>query len=183
MLRKDKVLSCLEKACTQLLNMEIENYNSFGFTANDIAERLDISRSNASSHLNTLVKENKVIKIEGRPVKFLDSRWYFDEMNNILLDREKVMAKKNEKNDPFNTLVGVNGSLKSLCELAKAAMLYPPNGLHTLILGESGTGKSLLANIMYKFAVYSGKLSNDAPFIILNCADYSNNPHLLVSLL
>ncbi|SKC83090.1 sigma 54-interacting transcriptional regulator [Maledivibacter halophilus] len=183
MSRKDTVLNCLKEACNQLLNIKTESYNSFGFTANEISQRLKISRANASNHLNSLVKENKIIKIDGRPVKFLDNRWYFDESGSIFLDEKKIQPIDLEDEDPFNSLVGSNGSLKSLCELAKAAILYPPNGLHTLILGQSGTGKSLIASLMYDFALYSNKLSKKNSFIVLNCADYSNNPHLLVSLL
>ncbi|WP_066504109.1 sigma 54-interacting transcriptional regulator [Abyssisolibacter fermentans] len=183
MLRKDKVLNSLIEACDKLVNIKTENFNTFGFTANEIAEILGISRANASNDLNTLFKENKAIKIQGRPVKFLDSRWYYDENKNIKLDESKILNEKTASNDPFDTLVGSGGSLKSLCELAKAAILYPPNGLHTLILGESGTGKSLIASLMHKFAIFTKKYSSNTPFVVLNCADYSNNPHLLVSLL
>lgn len=45
---------------------------------------------------------------------------------------------------PFDDLIGVNDSLKTPVEQAKAAVLYPPNGLHTMILGQTGVGKTLL---------------------------------------
>lgn len=183
MQKKDKVLEYLQNACSQFTNIQAENYNSYGFTANELSECLNISRANISNYLNILVKENKAIKIEGRPVRFLDSRWYFDEKGNVMLDEKMVVLQCSKQQDPFDSLVGFDSSLKSLCELAKAAILYPPNGLHTLILGESGTGKSLIASLMHKFAIYSGKIPENTPFIVLNCADYSNNPHLLVSLL
>ncbi len=47
----------------------------------------------------------------------------------------------------FDTLVGANDSLKVSIQLAKAAILYPPRGLHTIIFGTTGTGKSLFLNV------------------------------------
>ncbi len=41
----------------------------------------------------------------------------------------------------FAELIGSEGSLKIQVSQAKASVLYPPNGLHTMILGASGTGK------------------------------------------
>ncbi len=81
----------------------------------------------------------------------------------------------------FDAIIGSNGSLKPQIELAKAAILYPPHGLHTLIVGATGVGKSELAHCMYKFALESGKKEKDFPFIVFNCADYAETPQLLIS--
>ena len=43
-------------------------------------------------------------------------------------------------------MIGATGSLKKSISQAKAAVLYPPNGLHMLLLGPTGSGKSLLQN-------------------------------------
>ena len=56
---------------------------------------------------------------------------------------------------------------------AKAAIFYPPKGLHTLILGETGVGKSMFAEAMYRFAKESQILSENSPFVRFNCADYA----------
>ncbi|HHY41796.1 MAG TPA: sigma 54-interacting transcriptional regulator [Thermoanaerobacterales bacterium] len=81
----------------------------------------------------------------------------------------------------FKRIIGFDGSLKPQIQQAKAAILYPPNGLHTLILGPTGVGKSNLAEAMYEFALETGTLQKNAPFIIFNCADYAENPQLLLS--
>ncbi|WP_172839053.1 sigma 54-interacting transcriptional regulator [Thermanaeromonas toyohensis] len=81
----------------------------------------------------------------------------------------------------FTHFIGYEGSLKPAIEKAKAAILYPPHGLHTLLIGPTGVGKSELALAMYNFAVESGRLSPGAPFVTFNCADYAHNPQLLVS--
>lgn len=83
--------------------------------------------------------------------------------------------------DVFAKLVGYNRSLKSLIQLAKAAVLYPPHGLHTIITGPTGVGKSELAECMYEFAVASGTFAKDSPFIVFNAADYAENQQLLLS--
>ena len=90
--------------------------------------------------------------------------------------------KADANSDPFAMLIGWNKSLHVKVEQAKAAVLYPPNGLHTLIIGATGVGKSVLAECMYKFALKAKKLQDKQfPFIIFNCADYAENPQLLLA--
>ncbi|MPW26997.1 PRD domain-containing protein [Alkalibaculum sp. M08DMB] len=94
------------------------------------------------------------------------------------------VTKKNThqiEKDVFLRLVGFDGSLSVCIKQAKAAMLYPPRGLHTLILGETGVGKSDLANAMFDFAKESQVINKEANFIVFNCADYADNPELLMS--
>ncbi|MCB7288153.1 sigma-54 factor interaction domain-containing protein, partial [[Clostridium] scindens] len=57
----------------------------------------------------------------------------------------------------------------------------PPRGLHTLIHGPSGVGKSQLAEAMYHFAIHVGTIQKDSPLVIFNCADYADNSELLLS--
>ena len=54
----------------------------------------------------------------------------------------------------FDTLVGANDSLKVSIQQAKAAILYPPRGLHTIILGKQEQEISF-AECMYRFAIDS----------------------------
>ena len=49
----------------------------------------------------------------------------------------------------------------------------------TLISGPTGSGKSRLAEAMYRYAVAVGRLPPGAPFCVFNCADYAANPQLL----
>lgn len=81
----------------------------------------------------------------------------------------------------FENLVGADGSLQMQIQQAKATMLYPPHGLHCLILGETGVGKSELAEAMFSFAVEAGCLPENAPFVVFNCADYAENSQLLIA--
>lgn len=130
-------------------------------TATQIADLLDLDRANVSRYLNELTKEGLVVKNVGRPVKY------------------KINQEKINEDINFDSLVGHNASLKTAIQKAKAAILYPPRGLHTLLFGETGTGKSLFAECMYQYAKDSNMLANNAPFIAFNCADYAQNPQLL----
>ncbi|OAA91475.1 sigma 54-interacting transcriptional regulator [Clostridium ljungdahlii] len=162
-----------------------------GFSASEISKELNMLRNNVSMELNLLLRNRKIIKIKGRPVLFLEK----DTVENIIgykledeslvfenIDELIKLSSKHEKdNDPFNDLIGAQTSLKNQIEQAKAAVLYPPNGLHTLIVGQTGVGKTLFANMMYNYAKYTKKFNSSAPFVVFNCADYYNNPQLLIS--
>ncbi|MEG3033464.1 MAG: sigma 54-interacting transcriptional regulator, partial [Enterococcus sp.] len=127
---------------------------------------LNIDRTNASRYLNELAKEQRIVKNSGRPVIYEP------------LSEEQVHVD-NSSAVTFDALVGEKGSLKVAIQQAKAAILYPPRGLHTIIFGDTGTGKSLFAECMYQFALKSQTLKKDAPFVSFNCADYAQNPQLL----
>ncbi|KXS45846.1 MAG: transcriptional antiterminator [Candidatus Frackibacter sp. T328-2] len=104
-------------------------------------------------------------------------------------DRLQPKFKVDLKNKPASeqgdyilaNLIGNEGSLKTQVQQAQAAIIYPPNGLHTLILGPTGVGKTMFAELMHRFAIETERLTNDAPFVSFNCADYANNPQLLLS--
>ncbi|MGO0862514.1 sigma 54-interacting transcriptional regulator, partial [Clostridioides difficile] len=102
-------------------------------------------------------------------------------------DKELVSSGKHVKvskaveEDGFEELIGIKGSLKEKVNLAKSAIMYPPNGLHTIIYGETGVGKSELATCMYKYAVKNNIKEENSPFIVFNCADYAENPNLLIA--
>ncbi len=162
-----------------------------GFSATEIAKGLSMIRNNVSLELNNLLRADKIIKIKGRPVLFLDRETVERlleyklqpgplELKNFNELIEEDNTEEVEKN-PFDSLIGYNTSLRTHIEQAKAAVLYPPNGLNTLIVGPTGVGKTLFANMMYKYAVYVKRLEAKAPFVLFNCADYYNNPQLLLS--
>jgi transcriptional regulator with AAA-type ATPase domain/transcriptional regulatory protein LevR len=140
-----------------------------GFSADKIATGLKIHRSNASGDLNLLFREGRIEKTAGKPVLYRVSQ----------INRGWETAEW--ETDAFSNVIGADLSLKNAVQQAKAAILYPPNGLHTLLYGETGTGKSLFAQTMHEYAEEIGTIKKKAPFIIFNCADYANNPELLMA--
>ncbi|AQR97793.1 sigma 54-interacting transcriptional regulator [Clostridium saccharoperbutylacetonicum] len=143
---------------------EKKDLDSSGISASEIAEELNISRANASNDLNKLVSEGKAIKSKGKPTLFM------------AVDEENVPPDMSV----INKFSEVNPSLYSAVEQAKAAILYPPNGMNILLLGETGVGKSTFAGLIYKYAIEMKVKSEESPFITFNCADYANNPQLLL---
>lgn len=140
-----------------------------GITAEEIADRLKIQRSNISNYLNQLCKEDLAQKIKSRPVYFIPKE------KNVHFERKVGFQESS-----FSTLIGKTHSLKKVVEKAKASILYPPYGLHSVIYGETGVGKSMLAKYMYDFSIEAGVRKEGAPFVTFNCADYANNPQLLM---
>jgi transcriptional regulatory protein LevR/transcriptional regulator with AAA-type ATPase domain len=136
-----------------------------GASALEIAEALGLSRANVSNDLNRLCEEGKVSKNNGRPVLFCTNQETFFEKEKTTIDK---FTSKNQ-------------SLFSAAEQAKAAILYPPKGMHILILGDTGVGKSMFAGLIHKYAIEMDKMNDSAPFVTFNCADYANNPQLLIS--
>ncbi|RKD30526.1 sigma-54-dependent transcriptional regulator [Thermohalobacter berrensis] len=183
-----------ENNSIEKIKQEIMKGNNVGIHAKEIEDNLGIIRNNASTLLNTLNKNGKLIKIRGRPVrfipkyileKFLPQSDILHEYN--LKDLKEIIVSEKDSNssliqDPFDNLFCSNTSLKKQIDQAKAAVMYPPNGLHTLIVGPSGVGKTTFANKMYQYAkILREKTKDDFPFVSFNCSDYYNNPQLLLS--
>ena len=144
-----------------------------GITAEEIAYRLQSDRSNISRDLNRLHKEQRCYKEKTRPVRFFPCT------------RKRVpktgVPKETPKMVDMDKFLKRNPSLFHQIEQGKAAILYPGDGMHMLLLGETGVGKSLFADLLHKYGIQSGKLAEASPFIQFNCADYAHNPQLLMS--
>ncbi|ERI94402.1 Sigma-54 interaction domain protein [Clostridiales bacterium oral taxon 876 str. F0540] len=159
---KEEILRYIEEKCKQQLE---KNEKTIGCDTNEIAEKLNIKRTNVSKILNDLYQEGLIIKIKGKPVLYS-------------LNFNKKASKFGVS---FDNLIGADKSLKKAVQQAKASILYPPRGLYTLLLGETGVGKTMFAELMHRFAVENCILPSNAPFITFNCADYANNPQLILA--
>ncbi len=207
--RKDRVLEALRVLCTQkptqpdtlaLLRRHA------GFSAEEVAEHAEVDRTNASRDLNLLAQAGIIDRFPGRPVLFATKEL----TENIHKQEEAPFQKQLQSHrastavaplaqvlqkpatiaasvsegavvTSFDTLIGSHEGLKVAIEQAKAAILYPPRGLHTLLHGPSGVGKTTLARLMHAFALEQHALPPDAPFVSFNCADYAGNPQLLMA--
>lgn len=188
MTRKDTIFEYVKQ------NASIE---SEGYTTTEISEALGIIRNNVSKELNVLVREGKLQKIDGRPVRYLLAEREMQSGNKIgeysqrksqitgfanarLPESSDDDYEKDIPQDVFENFIGRNDSLKNQVEQAKAAILYPPQGLNVLITGPTGSGKTYFANAMYRFAMNKGVIKKQK-FTTFNCADYAHNPQLLMS--
>ena len=188
MTRKDTIFEYVKQ------NASIE---SEGYTTTEISEALGIIRNNVSKELNVLVREGKLQKIDGRPVRYLLAEREMQSRNKVseysqrksqrtgfanarLPESSDDDYEKDIPQDVFENFIGRNDSLKNQVEQAKAAILYPPQGLNVLITGPTGSGKTYFANAMYRFAMNKGVIKKQK-FTTFNCADYAHNPQLLMS--
>ncbi|MGH0007164.1 PRD domain-containing protein [Enterococcus sp. ARL09-542] len=181
---KTKIL----KELNDLLNSyDFPQYFPEECNAQYIAQKFQIKRNTASKHLNELMEQKKVVKINGRPVLFfpvhtieryishsLDSF----EFSSIDSFREKISKKKADHF--FNDLIGAKQSLKEAVQQGISAMKYP-GGLPIMYFGSSGVGKSYLVEKLAEYCRQTGIIHENAPFIELNCAQYFNNSELLTS--
>ena len=142
-------------------------------TAEEIAYRLKSDRSNISRDLNQLYKEKRCYKEKTRPVRFFPCA--------RKVPQQAAAPKETPKIVDMDKFLKKNPSLFHQIEQGKAAILYPGDGMHMLLLGETGVGKSLFADLLHKYGIQSGKLAESSPFIQFNCADYAHNPQLLMS--
>lgn len=197
MLRIDRVYQALSKLWFDKTINDLEEMQ--GTPALELAKALAISRANTSLELNKLVRDGRVIKVTTYPVRFLPKEGMEALLDKALQDVTEIQTvaeiigsdqDKSEVNadvtlahskNPFDQIIGYQSSLKKVISQAKAAVYYPPSGLHMLLLGQTGTGKTFFAEKTYEYSQYEGLLAEDAPFKSFNCADYYNNPQLLMS--
>ncbi len=189
---KDLIIMTLKKMMLEALKQDKEEY---GITTEELASTINLNRTYVSHQLNMYNRENKVVKINTRPVFYLDKEGMqdffgvdlgekaiyksFKELNNKIEKHKHCESISDQNKNVFGEMIGYNGSLEYQIEQCKAAVKYPPNGLSVLITGPTGSGKSLLASNVYEYARAGGYIDKEAPFIVFNCAKYFNNKELL----
>ncbi|MGH4051418.1 MAG: sigma-54-dependent transcriptional regulator [Clostridium sp.] len=147
-----------------------------GYSTDEIASLLNMERTNVAREFGKLIKEGLIYKSKGRPVLY-----YLKNINSDLIVTKDEDEIQNKMFSVFDTMIGNDLSLKNVISIAKAAIVYPPRGLHTLIIGETGVGKSFFAKCMFKYALEIKTIKDKNRFAVFNCADYVNNSQLLIA--
>ncbi len=73
------------------------------------------------------------------------------------------------------SVIGKDGSLSEVIKRARRTVGSLGGPRHSIIIGESGTGKTMVANMIYNYAKDIGVISQDAPYIEINCAQFTNS--------
>ncbi len=147
----------------------LKNEEDIRMEASQVADSLKLKRNAASAILNELAREGFLEKEKTKPVLFR------------LKMREKPAGP--EEDSVFAEFAGASYTMEQILSKCKISATYPGRGLPIMLLGPSGVGKSMLAEKIYLYAKQKKKISEQAPFVVLNCADYANNKELLSSVL
>ena len=191
--RQDRVLEELRRTTATSLPAGIDALSGLDATA--VACTLALDRTNVSKELNALCRAGQLIKLQGKPTRFLHRITLAGAFPGCFLPstvplgtslsqylmQAALPAERENELSGLERSIGANGSLRTAVEQAKAAVTYPPRGLHTLITGSAGVGKIRFARLMYEYAVQHGKLASDAPFLSFNCQDYAGAPQLMMA--
>nr|NNM90698.1 sigma 54-interacting transcriptional regulator [Bacilli bacterium] len=193
MLRKERVFAKLE-----MMAMSAKRSTSgipLGVSAGELAQSLSILRNNCSADLKSLEREGRVICISGRPTRYLPKQWlekqiggapllvtsFVDELAFLdAMKQHRIKESIVDHDEIFERAMGSQQSLQEATNLAKMALRYPPHGMHVLLVGQTGVGKSTFAKAMYHFALENEYISSSAIFCAFNCAEYANNPEILL---
>lgn len=158
------------------------------FTAEAIGFNLGLARNSVSKDLNQLWNDGLAIKSRGRPVFFLHRQAIEMLLDRTLDESEREVRSVADliahqeslvSDDPFIGLIGYDRSLRDAVEKGRAAVLYP-HGLHVMLTGPSGVGKTFFAELMHRFAC-ERVTGMPPPLVYFNCAEYAHNPELLSS--
>lgn len=150
---KESVFEFVQKQL--MTNMDFKD----GISTKVIAEYFQLQRSNVSTLLNELVKDNRLEKTNTRPVLYY-------------LPQKEV---GNELNTVGKAMIGTDGSLAKALQVAKAAILYPNNSLNVLVTAKPGSGTTHFVYTLYLYGKEAGVFSECAPFYKINCRHYKNN--------
>lgn len=177
MLRKDRVLQCvLEKVAAG---------KAEGVTAQEVSDSLEIWRNDAAVELNKLVSEGILTRTGKKNVRFLPrGSAPGAAAKDAGCPAARAAGTGAADDNAFSRLVGSSGSLKYQIGVAKAAVSYPPFGLNMLITGSTGVGKTKFAHAIWEYAneIHAFNcVDREVPFVHFNCAEYADNPQLLLS--
>lgn len=157
---KDSVFEYIQKEL-----MTNEEYKQ-GINTNVIAQHFGLQRSNISTILNELVKEDRLEKTNTRPVLYFLPQKESKEIYNV-----------------GKILIGSEGSLANAIQVAKASILYPNKSLNVLVTAKPGCGTTHFVYAMYLFGKDAGVFQADKPLYKINCRHYKENAEKLNDIL
>lgn len=152
---------------------------SRGISAKIVAEGMGIWQNDAAAALNSLAERGLLHRQGARPVRYFLAGNASQTQNT---PENTQRSSDSAAQLAFQDIIGYNGSLAPQVQLAQAGASYPPNGMHTLIIGEPGVGKTMMAEAIWRYMDLSRRPNEPSkPFVVFNCAEYSENPQLLLS--
>lgn len=166
------------------ISLKFTKENISLFSTQSISDQLRLSRSLTSQYLNQLQREKKLIKINTRPVYFIDPLALNSFYNTTLAHTNylsvdelmKELENAEMNNADFNKLIGKKESLSYCIEQTIVAVTYPDNGLPVFIIGESGVGKTFFAKLTAEYISQNRYPNQNTAYF--ECFKYKNNTDL-----
>lgn len=179
--RKDKIITYLKRYTENICSNQ--SISDAGLDATTIAKALNLDRTNVSRDLNLLYQNGAVLKLLGRPTRYLYYRTvagFFPEQyvpHTIPLGKSLALVLKEEaeqqikhESDTHPTLIDTRcPSMRQISIQAEAAVDYPPYGLHTLLMGDHGIGRTIFAKKIFDYGKKIGRFSPEAKLYMLDC--------------
>jgi DNA-binding NtrC family response regulator len=128
--------------------------------------------------LEQVINKNLVRKIVEKPIKLKLLKSIIDdaigECKKYKEEKKRVKQlslyyenAKNEWEDPFSKIIGLDGGLEKIYKKTKAVADL---SINVLLTGETGTGKELFARFIHELSPRRSK-----PFVAINCSAYPEN--------
>ena len=102
--RGDPLMKSNKEKIYDFIRLHADEKADRGISTAYIADAMELQRTNVSSILNLLVQEGRIQKCNGRPVLY------------------KVGREESTLEECFSDLIGADGSLRQIIQLAKAAV-------------------------------------------------------------
>ncbi len=154
---KDIICRCIDQSTEQFCVSK-----KISVSAQTIAEENFVSRSLVSQYLNDMFKSGILLKINTRPVYFLNKKIiektfrvvirdvYFECIEDLLELLDRGLLNKGI----FIQAIGSDSSLNYCIHQMISAVSYPPKGLPVLMVGEKGVGKTYLAELLSQYCFH-----------------------------
>src|SRR5690606_33786402 len=142
-------------------------------TGKDISYENEYQEINGRPTICTLVPVDQKGKRVGAALKVEDIskiRKAIKERDEALLHLEQIETQLREEENISSLFPDLLGESPEMIQVKKLAYKASNTNSTTVILGESGTGKSLLAK-----AIHKASKNKDYPFIQVNCASIPEN--------
>ena len=149
-------MSTVNKILEYLNQQRVNLDNLDDFTTVSISEKLILSRTSTSEYLNSLVKDEKAVRIKSRPVYYLPVN-KLEEIYNLKIDEFEFLSIEAFKRyldtnanyiKDFDYAIGCNGSLMMSISSLKSAISYP-TPLPVIIFGKKGTGMLIVPGMTF----------------------------------
>ena len=166
---------------------EFLNDSSVQLQSEVIAKELSLTRSSVSRYLNSCYNKNQLIKINTRPVIYLDVKTIEKQVGNVntydYISIEEFLSKNNLKKKKYNfeDLIGYKETLYEIISSLKSEVHYPGNRILVLhFVGAKGVGKKRLALSLLKYCIENDIKGLYEKLYIYKVLDTNLTPELLI---